>query len=259
MGRIEAVIFDWAGTTIDFGCMAPVQAFIDAFSAHQIEITLEEARAPMGMSKRDHVTTILTMPLVQQRFHQTHQRSSTAQDIDIIYEQFEKKLFATLMNHTDLKPHLLNTIEKIKAMGIKIGSTTGYNTEMMEVILPAVKANGYMPDCWYCSDHVGKKGRPYPYMIFRNMEHLNVSCVHAALKIGDTQSDIEEGQAANVRTVAVLEGSSEMGVSLSEWLTLSADQQAQLRHQTRQAFVRYGADFIIDDLSQLPTLIQSLI
>ena len=28
---IEAVIFDWAGTTVDYGCFAPVQAFIEAF------------------------------------------------------------------------------------------------------------------------------------------------------------------------------------------------------------------------------------
>ena len=28
--KIEGVIFDWAGTTVDDGCFAPVQAFIMA-------------------------------------------------------------------------------------------------------------------------------------------------------------------------------------------------------------------------------------
>lgn len=28
---IEAVIFDWAGTTVDYGCFAPVQAFMGGF------------------------------------------------------------------------------------------------------------------------------------------------------------------------------------------------------------------------------------
>ena len=29
--KYEAVIFDWAGTTVDYGCFAPGQAFLDAF------------------------------------------------------------------------------------------------------------------------------------------------------------------------------------------------------------------------------------
>ena len=31
MRQLEAVIFDWAGTTVDYGCFAPVEAFIKAF------------------------------------------------------------------------------------------------------------------------------------------------------------------------------------------------------------------------------------
>ena len=27
--KFEAVIFDWAGTTVDYGCFAPVQAFVE--------------------------------------------------------------------------------------------------------------------------------------------------------------------------------------------------------------------------------------
>ena len=32
MKKIEAVIFDWAGTTADYGSFAPVKAFMKAFS-----------------------------------------------------------------------------------------------------------------------------------------------------------------------------------------------------------------------------------
>lgn len=53
MGKIEAVIFDWAGTTVDFGCFAPVQAFVEVFKHFGIEPTMEEVRKPMGMLKRD--------------------------------------------------------------------------------------------------------------------------------------------------------------------------------------------------------------
>lgn len=44
---IQAVIFDWAGTTVDYGCFAPVQAFQEAFAHHGVPVTLEETRKPM--------------------------------------------------------------------------------------------------------------------------------------------------------------------------------------------------------------------
>lgn len=50
---IEAVIFDWAGTTVDYGCFAPVKAFMEAFAHHGVPVTMEETRKPMGMLKRD--------------------------------------------------------------------------------------------------------------------------------------------------------------------------------------------------------------
>lgn len=58
---IQAVIFDWAGTTVDYGCFAPVQAFQEAFAHHGVPATLEETRKPMGMLKRDHIRTMLRM------------------------------------------------------------------------------------------------------------------------------------------------------------------------------------------------------
>ena len=36
---IQAVIFDWAGTTVDYGCFAPVQAFQEAFAHHGVPAT----------------------------------------------------------------------------------------------------------------------------------------------------------------------------------------------------------------------------
>lgn len=35
--KIQAVIFDWAGTTIDYGCFAPVEAFITSFKMSGID------------------------------------------------------------------------------------------------------------------------------------------------------------------------------------------------------------------------------
>ena len=46
MSKIEAVIFDWAGTTVDYGCFAPVQVFTEVFKNAGVEPTMEEVREP---------------------------------------------------------------------------------------------------------------------------------------------------------------------------------------------------------------------
>lgn len=56
---IKTVIFDWAGTTVDFGCMAPVHAFRNAFLEKGIQLTDKEIREPMGKLKWDHIQQLL--------------------------------------------------------------------------------------------------------------------------------------------------------------------------------------------------------
>ena len=61
MKKIKSVIFDWAGTTVDFGCMAPVQAFVEVFKQYGVEPPMVEVRAPMGLLKIDNIRTMLKM------------------------------------------------------------------------------------------------------------------------------------------------------------------------------------------------------
>ncbi|WP_037587311.1 phosphonoacetaldehyde hydrolase [Stenoxybacter acetivorans] len=253
--QTEAVIFDWAGTTIDYGCMAPVQAFIDTFADFGITATAEETRLPMGYAKRDHIAAMLTMPRLAAQFQQRHHRSYTNQDIDKLYQHFEEKLMRTLRQYTSPKPHVLETVQRLRECGIKIGSTTGYNRAMMNVVASEAAAQGYAPDCWFCADDVNGFGRPYPYMLFAAMHRLGVSAVSAVVKIGDTASDIQEGKAAGVYTVGVVEGSSEMGLSESEYNALNAAQQQAQQRRTANAFREYGADAVILHMGELPKIL----
>ncbi len=40
--QIQAVVFDWAGTTVDFGSRAPILAFMALFKDNKVEITVEK-------------------------------------------------------------------------------------------------------------------------------------------------------------------------------------------------------------------------
>ncbi|WP_205700936.1 2-aminoethylphosphonate--pyruvate transaminase [Jeongeupia sp. USM3] len=54
-GQLQAVIFDWAGTVVDFGSFAPTQVLLDAFGGFGVDIDMAEARVPMGLAKWDHI------------------------------------------------------------------------------------------------------------------------------------------------------------------------------------------------------------
>jgi beta-phosphoglucomutase-like phosphatase (HAD superfamily) len=62
--RFDLVIFDWAGTMVDFGCVAPVKALLEAFSRDGVEISEAAARRDMGKTKLDHVRGLLSHPEV---------------------------------------------------------------------------------------------------------------------------------------------------------------------------------------------------
>ena len=86
--HLQAVIFDWAGTLVDHGSLAPTQIFVDAFATFGIALTLPEARGPMGLSKRDHIRTLLEDASLQAQWRARFDRPSTDADIDAIYERF---------------------------------------------------------------------------------------------------------------------------------------------------------------------------
>lgn len=254
MGQIEAVIFDWAGTTVDYGCMAPIYAMQDAFSHANLSITLDEIRKPMGMLKIDHIKTVLDMDRVKNHFHEVFKRYPEMNDIQSIYKQFEKNIFANLDQYTTLIDGILSVQEYCRKKAIKIGSTTGYTKEMVKIVAESAKQQGYTPEHIVASDQV-KQGRPYPYMLFENLVALNVKDMRKVLKVGDTIVDIEEGLYAGCWTIGVVKGGSMMGLSEDETNALSATELNQRVKKVRYQMLTAGADYVIDSIGDLPFII----
>ncbi|MGM0212517.1 phosphonoacetaldehyde hydrolase [Enterococcus sp. AZ109] len=248
---VNTIIFDWAGTTVDYGCMAPVMAFKNAFLEKGIELTFDEIRGPMGRLKRDHIAILLELPSVQEQWLAAFGQSTQESDIDAIYERFEALLFENLAENSKLKPETAEVVSQLQAKGIKIGSTTGYTSEMMEVVTAVAKDAGYAPDFYVTPDAVGNMGRPYPYMIYQNMKHFKNMAVSEVVKVGDTVSDILEGKNAGVFTIAVIEGSSEVGLSLEEYNALPTADKDHLIQKVTHRFYEAGADLCILNLTEL--------
>lgn len=255
---IEAVVFDWAGTTVDYGCFAPVQAFVEAFAHFGIGVTVEETRKPMGMLKRDHIRTMLAMERISAEWQRVRGHVAGEGDVEAVYAQFEPKLLSILDKFSSPKPHTTEAVAELRAMGVKIGSTTGYTDSMMGVVMAEAARQGYAPDFWVSPDSTGGRGRPYPFMIFENMKALNVSGVKNVVKVGDTVSDVREGINAGVWSVGIIEGSSELGLSRAEYDAMSEKERDESCRRVEKTFRDAGANFVIRDLSDLPGLVRAL-
>ena len=158
--KTECIIFDWAGTTVDYGCFAPVKAFIEAFKKFGIEPTVDEVRAPMGMLKHDHIETMMKGERISKLWEEVHNRKWTDVDVDAVYEESEKGIMEILKNYAEPKPYVIETVAKIREMGIKIGSTTGYTSEMIDIVAPKAEELGYAPDVYFSPSDTENYGRP---------------------------------------------------------------------------------------------------
>lgn len=258
MKKISCVIMDWAGTAVDFGCFAPLNAFLKVFSEEKgIDITYRQAREPMGLLKIDHIKAILNMPEVNEKFRVRYGRDWNMEDVNEMYVSFEKHLFASLSNFTTPIPGVLDTIKELRESGIKIGSTTGYTQAMMDVVRPGAAAKGYVVDNLVTPDNL-PAGRPAPYMIYKNMIDLAIPSVDNVVKVGDTIADIKEGVNAKVWSIGIITGSNEMGITEEEYNRRTPDELAALKQEVRERMMVAGAHFVLDNITELPACIEKI-
>lgn len=135
----KLVILDWAGTTVDYGCFAPVHAFALAFRTAGLDPTPDEIRAPMGMLKRDHIRTMLAMPRLKAQWAARCGQDPDEGAVEKIYGVFEDSLMESLSDYAAPKPGTVETTARLREMGIQIGSTTGYTDAMMAVVTKGLR------------------------------------------------------------------------------------------------------------------------
>lgn len=254
--NLQAIIFDWAGTTIDYGCFAPVAVFVEVFRRQGVEISIAEARAPMGLQKRDHIRAITQMSAVTDRWQATHQRPVTETDIEAMYADSVVVQSASVSAHAELIPGTLEMVAWCRARGLKIGSTTGYSRAVMDVLEPLARAEGYAPDAIIVPDDA-PAGRPAPWMMYHNAMQLNVYPMSRVVKVGDTVPDMEEGRNAGAWTIGVSLTGNELGLSAAEVKAL-APAELDTRLQPIEAKLRAaGAHEVVRSVAELPTVLEA--
>jgi phosphonoacetaldehyde hydrolase len=256
-GPLQAVIFDWAGTTVDYGSCAPAAVFVKLFQNHGVFITMDEARGPMGMHKRDHIQAIAALPRVQQLWRQEHGAEIDDAAIEGMFEEFVPLLAKVIADSAQLIPHLLPLVDWLRQRGVKIGSTTGYNRLLMAIVQPLAAQQGFTVDSLVCACEVAQ-ARPAPWMALRCAEQLGVYPLESIVKVGDTLSDVHEGLNAGMWSVGVVQSGNEVGLTQLQIQQLPPAELQQRCNQAAQKLAAAGAHYVVQTLQELPGVITAI-
>lgn len=249
-GKVKGVILDWAGTTMDYGCCAPAVVFIEVYKRQGVEISMAEAREPMGAHKRVHIRKVSHNPAVAQRWQEVHGKPCTEDDVEAMFKEFVPLQVACLAEYAEMIPGCLEAVAALRERGIQIGSTTGYVTEMVAVILEEAKKRGYEPDSTVCAADV-PAGRPEPWMCLENARRLRLYPMEALVKVDDTLPGIYEGLNAGMWTVGLAKTGNEIGLNEQQINALPADEYERRIERAYTRMTQAGAHYVVDGIADL--------
>jgi phosphonoacetaldehyde hydrolase len=255
--HVKAVIFDWAGTVVDYGSRAPMGAFVETFEEFGVPVTIDEARGPMGMAKRPHIAALMALPRVAKAWEARYGHAPGEADIDAVYDVFVPKNVAVAAQYSNVIPGVADVTAALRAEGIRIGSTTGYTREIIDRIVPGAAAQGFEADSIVCTGDT-PEGRPSPYMIYRTLPQLGVWRARDAIKVDDTEVGIEEGVNGGTWAVGVAVSGNAFGMSEEEVRALPRDEFACRREAAVARLRAAGAHYVIDSVADLLPVVSEI-
>jgi phosphonoacetaldehyde hydrolase len=247
--RFDLVIFDWAGTMVDFGCEAPVRALVEAFGAEGVIIDAATARRDMGKAKIDHVRALLREPAVAAAWRRHHGRVAGARDVDALMARLGPLMREYAARASTLIPGARATFDRLRSAGVRVGSSTGYTREMMVPVLARAAEQGYVPEHLVCAGET-PEGRPSPLMIYKACAELGVWPLSRVVKVDDAEAGIAEGKAAGAFTVGVASGNA-IGLSLEALRALPSAERDRRIESAGQTLLAAGADLVLDSVAGL--------
>jgi phosphonoacetaldehyde hydrolase len=231
--------------------------FVAAFASFGITATVEQARAPMGMPKWNHIRTMLADPALASQWETAQGSPADDAATDAIYKVFVPMNEEVVAEYATLVPGGREAIEDLRAMGLKIGSTTGYTRSIMQRVLPVAAAQGYAPDNLVCADDLAE-GRPGPLQMYQTFIDLRVYPPSAVIKVDDTEPGIAEGVAAGCLTVGVAMSGNIVGLTPEALAATPPTEVDRLRALATHRLKAAGAHHVIDTIADLPALIRQL-
>ncbi len=258
-GKVKAVILDWSGTLADAYVIAPAVVFVEVFARQGVEITMEEARGPMGLRKDLHIKALTEVPEIRERWKAVKGSYPTQADVDAMFADFVPAQLDCLRQYTTLLPGVKEVCLDLQKQGIKLGASTGFTRAMVDILHEDAQKQGLKLDATVAGDEVLHGARPKPHMVFRNMDLLDIDDVKSVVKCDDTTSGVGEALNAGCWGVGLVRYSNYMNInSLEEEKALSEEEIARRMAHTRRLLEQAGAHYVIDSLVDLPAVIEDI-
>ena len=259
-GKVKGIVLDWSGTTVDAYVIAPAVVFVEVFKLQGVEISMQEARGPMGLRKDLHIKALTEVPAIRERWKGIHGKYPDQGDVDAMFADFVPKQIQCLPKYASLLPGVAEVTQKLqKEYGLKIGVTTGFTRAMVDVLQEAAIKQGFTPDASVAGDDVINGARPKPFMVYRNLDLLDISPIQSVVKVDDTISGVGEALEAGCWGVGVARYSNYMDIStLEEEDTLSSEEIERRVTYTRDLLYKSGAHYVIDSIVELPEVIDEI-
>jgi phosphonoacetaldehyde hydrolase len=246
----DMVIFDWAGTMVDFGCRAPVAALLDVFARHGVKLDEPTARADMGKAKVDHVRALLARGDVAAAWRAAKGVAPGEADVAAVMADLGPLMRSAAAEAAALIPGAAETAAALRAAGLKVASSTGYSREMMVPVLARAAEQGYAPDHLVCSGET-PAGRPSPLMIYKACAELGVWPLARVVKVDDSEAGVAEGRAAGCFSVGLSASGNGMGLSLSAFAQLDPRERGTRLASVEASLKAAGADLVIETIADL--------
>jgi len=258
-GKVQAVILDWSGTTADAYVVAPAVVFVKVFKRQKVEISMAEARGPMGLRKDLHIKALTKVDEIKERWKNIHGKYPDQSDVDRMFADFVPLQLDCLRKYTTLLPGVAEVTQRLQKKGIKLGSTTGFIRPMVDILEEDAAKQGYKPDASVAGDEVINGARPSPHMVYKNLDLLNITPIHSVVKVDDTISGVGEAVNAGCWGVGVTRYSNYMDVdSAEDGEKLSDDEIAKRLSKTKDLLEKAGAHYVIDSIADIEPVIEDV-
>ena len=258
-GKVQALILDWSGTTADAYVVAPAVVFVEVFKRQNVEISMAEARGPMGLRKDLHIKALTEVNEIKERWKNVHSKYPDQSDVDRMFADFVPLQLDCLRKYTTLLPGVAEVTQRLQKKGIKIGSTTGFLRAMVDILEEDAAKQGYKPDASVAGDEVINGARPSPHMVFKNLDMLNITPIHSVIKVDDTVSGVGEAVNAGCWGVGVTRYSNYMDVDTPEdGEKLSDDEIAKRLAKTKDMLEKAGSHYVIDSIADIEPVVEDV-
>lgn len=258
-GKVKAVILDWSGTTADAYVVAPAVVFVEVFKNQGVDITMTEARVPMGLRKDLHIKALTEIPEIRERWKKVRGAYPGDGDVERMFADFVPAQLACLRQYTNLLPGVAEVTQRLQKKGIKIGSTTGFTRSMVDILEEEAAKQGYRPDSSVAGDEVVHGARPGPFMVYKNLDMLGIYPIQSVIKVDDTVSGVGEALNAGCWGIGVARYSNYMDMDTPDQDKSMPKEEIQRRlDKTRDILRKAGAHYVIDSIADVEPVIDDI-